>query len=381
MWMKIRKVIYLFFTAVMFTVIFVGCASNMDAEDLTQTGVFDQNGNLITNTLIYTNRANFSGSIPIWATNLKVDYVIQTNVVNSTNTNYQIIYETNYYVPNLPESAADYYQLYVPWARKGTDFVTISYKDIEGLKQLWLDQVFRKGDSDGKVFAIRNRDNKGTYWYDIKNPFQEAATSQEGYLGMGRQDYYYFADNGDIVYKGGDKDNENGETIIKKYMGAAMVNYRNKYYKNGTNTGIFTIGGIYQMAVDVNRAREKFAGSGPTDGVYEFIAARKGGDFLRQYYSTDFIEILVLNPFGNSDGIYRDGCMALDSYYAYYGEDNTPGAYPVKGFTTENIEWMTKAHLYISKRPEWIIPELNKFTFFTDPDRGWRFLAMPGHKY
>ena len=381
MWLKVREMIYLFFISIVFSLMSIGCANNMDAENLTQTGVFDQNGNLITNTLVYTNRANFKGNIPIWATNLKANFVIETNIIDITNTNYQIIYETNYYVPNLPESAADYYQLYVPWARSGTDFVTISYKDIDGLKQLWLDQIFRKGDGDGKVFAIRNRDNKGTYWHDKYNSFQRPAVSSEGYLGMGREDYYYFADNGDIVYKGGDKDNEKGETVIKRYVGAAMVNYRNQYYKNGYNTGIFTIGGIYQMAINVNEARKIFAGSGPTDGVYEFIAARKGGDFLRQYFSTDFIEILVLNPFGNSDGIYRDGCMSLDSYYAYYGEDNKPNAYPVAGFTTENIEWMTKPHLYISKRPEWIIPQLNKFTFFTDPTRNWNFLAMPGNKY
>ena len=77
MWLKVKEIIYLFFISIVFSLMSIGCANNMDAKNLTQTGVFDQNGNLITNTLVYTNRANFKGNIPIWATNLKANFVIR----------------------------------------------------------------------------------------------------------------------------------------------------------------------------------------------------------------------------------------------------------------------------------------------------------------
>ena len=368
--LQIRKKMVLFLSAAIFMVMVVGCADDNLNQNLNQTGVFDQNGNLITNTLIYTNRVSFNGNIPKWATNLKVDFVVITNITDVTNTNVQIIYDTNYYLPNLPESATDYYQIYFPYAVKGDEFVTVSYKDMTKIKQLWLDQLFRKSEDDGRVFAIRNRDNNRGYWYEVLS-FQDPVEYK------GREDYYYFADNGDIVYKGGDKDNKHGETVIKKFAGAALVNYRSRN-KNNENTGILTIGGIYKMAIDVNDARSKFKGGGAAEGVYDFIAARNGKKFLRQYYSTEFIEILVFNPFGNSAGIYRDGCMSLDSYYAYYGTDNREGAYPVKGFEPDNIPYMTEEHLYIAKRPEWIIPYLNKWTFFSESN-GWKYLVMPGY--
>ena len=265
---------------------------------------------------------------------------------------------------------------------------------MDKLKQLWLDQIQRKGAGDGKVFAIRNRANDRGQWYENMN-FQK---SHEG-----RQDYYYFADNGDIYYKGGDKIDKNKEILVKKFVGATIVDYRtvqkrtSQLPKRGLdqiiNTGEYTVGGIYKMAIDVNDARERFADAsgGALDGVYDFIAARKQvwfwyngvqedkGMFIRQFYSTDFIEVLVLNPYANEG---NENCMGLDGYYAYYGDYRSgEGEMPVSGFTEENIHYMTDEKLYLGKRPEWIVPLLSHTTTYTDASRWWSYLVMPGEKY
>lgn len=377
------------------------CAKNMDGN-INQTGLFDQNGNLITNTLIYTNRITFTGNIPIWATSFSDDYEAITNITVTntiTITNIHLKYKTNYYLPNMPDSPTDYYKVRVPFAISGTDYITVSYKDIPRIRQLWLDQIKRKGTADEKlnVFAIRNRDNNGGFWFQDKD-FQS--------MRDGIYDYYYFADNGDIYYKGGDKNNKNKDILVKRFVGATLVDY----IKDGTinelknRTGEWTVGGIYRMAIDVNEARERFKGGGAIEGVYDFIAARGTaiGDwntvpnFIRQYYNTNFIEVLVLNPY-NNDG--QLNCMGLDSYYSYpheaqtYKENTVEGAYPIKGFTEKNMTWMTEENLYMATRPEWNIQFLNKFVFFShkkktghEKDLGdrvdswpaWNFLVMPG---
>ena len=391
---KMRKLIYLF----LIIVIAIGCSKSLGVKDLNQTGLYDQSGNLIKDTLIYTNKLNFTGRIPTWATNYNFDYIITTNVTEISKTNYQVSYESNYYFPSYPERPTDYYKVRVPFAVNGTDYVTISYRDVTRAAQLWLDQIKRKGSADGYVFAIRNRDNDGGFWYQ-DNCFQN--------IRDGRYDYYYFADNGDIVYKGGNPTNKNVETVVKKFVGAIIIDY----IKDGTisdlrsRTGEWTIGAIYRPAMDVNEARSRFKGGGVTEGVYDFIAARNTalGDwnvhpnFIRQYYNTQFIEVLVLNPYNNHDML---NCLGVDSYYYYpkealtYKENNVEGAYPIKGFTEKNLPYMTNEYTYLGNRPEVNVQWLNKFVFFShnkktghEKDMGdrvdnwpsWNFLAMPGN--
>ena len=133
--------------------------------------MLDQNGDIVSNTFIYTN--------------------------------------SGYVAPELPFDATEYYRIFVPYS-KGSGYHTVNYKDTNKLKQLWLDQIQRKGENDGKVFAIRNRANDR----DMNN-FQNSHN--------GREDYYYFADNGDIYYKGGDKTNTTGSILIKRFVGAVIV--------------------------------------------------------------------------------------------------------------------------------------------------------------
>ena len=364
------------------------CAENMD-NNLNQTGMYDQSGNLVKNTLIYTNRMSFTSDIPIWATNLNIGYIIKTNIVNITKTNYQVSYESNYYLPSYPERPTDYYKVRVPYAGGG-DYYTVSYRDTQTLKQLWLNQIKRNGAGDGRVFAIRNKENNGGFLNE-NDHFQS--------LHDGRYDYYYFKDNGDIVYKGGDKNNKTGETLVKRYIGAVIVDYRTverRWNQSSIhepdkikNTGEWTIGAIYKMAITVNEARDRFASDGLTDGVYDFIAARKewwywknitGEDktvFERQYYNTDFLEVLVLNPHANENW---ESCLGVDAYYAYYGDYRAKsGEVPVKGFTEKNMPYMTDEYAYLGQRPEYIVPLLDHTTTFTDSSRSWKYLAVPGH--
>ena len=386
-----KKAIYTFLGIVIMA---IGCSNGLNKNDLNQTGLLDQNGNVVKGTLVYTNVVKFKTNIPSWATNESMGkYSIETTE-EEDDTTYEIIYETNYVLPNMPESPTDYYKLRVPWAGGGNDYVTVSYKDINTLKKLWLDQIMRKGAGDGRVFAIRNRENNR----DINN-FQ----NKHG----GRYDYYYFKDNGDIVYKGGDKNDPDKEYLVKRFVGATIVDYRKVEQRSSLSsireddkinyTGEYTVGAIYKMCIDVNQARKLFATSsdwsttGACDGTYDFIAARKEiwffkniftedkTCFVRQFYNTNFLEVLVLNPHGNEG---NENCLGLDGYYAYYGDyRNGEGAWPIKGFTEQNMPYMTDEFLYIGKRPEWIVPVLNHTVTYMDWSRNWNFLAMPGHRY
>ena len=379
-----KNQIYLFINAVI-SVLFmiVSCADKEDASSYSKTGLVDQNGNIVSDTLIYTNIIRFTGNIPIWATNHKFNYSIISN-----GDNFEIQYPENVASPNLPNNPSDTYKIFVPCSG-GDDYYTVNYKDTNRLKRLWFDQIFRKGESDGKVFAIRNKSNDKD-----ANNFQSKIN--------GRYDYYYFRDNGDIVWKGGNKNGNEKEIVIKRFVGAVIVDYRKVRYrtsqleKKGKDTfyytGEYTVGAIYKMAVGVNEARNMFANGGNLEGAYEFIAARKWlwfkytrfiedkALFVRQFYDTNFMEVMVLNHYGNEGNA---NCLGVDAYYAYYGNDRVgEGATPpIDGFNEKNMPYMTNENLYLGKRPEDIIPLLSYTTTFTDATRNFKYLAMPGHKY
>ena len=383
-----RKLINLFLIVI--SVLIIGMISCADKNNgnMSQTGLLDQSGNIVSGTLIKTN--------VIWVTN-RVDNWVTNGGVNSITTNedgsIKIEYGTNVLVPNLPDNPTDLYRIYVPFARKGDGYYTMDYRDYNGLKQLWLDQINRKGASDGKVFAIRNKKNGGDY-----NNFQTVHTKGE----YSAKDYYYFNNNGDIVWK---EDNR----VIKKFMGAIITEYRYiekkqfgaenpggivKYTWNRRDT--YTVGGIYANTMTTEQARWEYLGrrygerpfdDGDNlfkDGVFEFIAAREKKEvywsitgienklFERQYIYPGFIEVLVMNPWDNCG--YYDAA-GVYSYYAYYGDWASP-----TGFTSENMPYMTNYNIYLGERPEYTIPWLTHSTAFTDPDRGWGYLFIAGNK-
>ena len=306
--------------------------------------------------------------------------------------------DDNYTLPN--DNPSDYYKVRVPFAVGGDGFTNVSYKDTNRLRKLWLDQINRKAVNDGKVFAIRNRGNNAD-----PNTFQKTRTHGQ----FKALDYYYFNENGDIVYK---EDN----TIIKKFVGAIITEYRDVHTQRGhranfgyndnrraiisitwNKKGVYTVGAIYANTLTTEEAKKKYhwdsTGNNPfKDGVYDFITYRhqvetfhngvtfRNDWFERQYINPGFIEVLVMYDYSNDD---FSGAASVHSYYAYYGiynyykeYANHPGIY----FTPQNMPYMTNQNIYLGQRPEYIDRQLNHTAVFTDSFRDWCYLFMPGHK-
>ena len=243
-----KNIIYLFLIIVI-SVAILNCSSGLGSDYSEETGLINQNGNVVKDTLVYTDTLRFTGNIPVWATNKKFDSIIKDG------NDYEIKYPENVLSPNLPVDVTEYYKISVPYSSRG-GYHIVSYKDTNKLKELWLEQIFRKSAGDGKVFAIRNRENNRD-----KDNFQK---EQDG-----RQDYYYFKDNGDIVYKCGDKNSYTKEILVKRFIGAVIVDYRKVTEKSNPEEGIFrkdkientgewTVGAIYKMVINVNEARNMF---------------------------------------------------------------------------------------------------------------------------
>ena len=303
-----------------------------------------------------------------------------------------------------------YYRLRVPFAVSGDGYTNVSYADTNTLKQLWFDQINRKAVNDGRVFAIRNKANNR----NTAN-FQNRHTDGQ----YSAQDYYYFNENGDIVWK---EDN----TVIKKFMGATIVRYRDVSIQRGrkygfinnlqaivkiswTEKNINTIGAVYANTMTTEEARAKYlvaaqqsrvagpnhATSGDNkfkEGVFDFITYRHNVEtyhdgwqcannlFERQYIEPGFVEILVMYDYYDKK---EDGAAAVHSYYPYYGVynyykeyANHPGVY----FTPQNMPYMTNHNIYLAQRPEFTMKQLTHTAAFTDNHRGWNFMFMPGQK-
>ena len=315
------------------------------------------------------------------------------------------------YKPNLPnDNPGDYYNLRVPFGVEGDGYTNVSYKDFNKLNQLWFDQINRKAVNDGRVFAIRNKANDRGI-----GSFQSRHTDGQ----YSAQDYYYFNENGDIVWK---EDN----TIIKKFMGATIVRYRDVSIERGRKYGfynnlqaivkitwkqkdIYTVGAVYANTMTTEEARNKYllgvqesrwqgpnqATSGDNkfkEGVFDFITYRHNVEtfhdgwncannlFERQYIEPGFLEILVMYDYYDK---MEAGCAAVHSYYPYYGIYNYykeysghPGVY----FTPENMAYMTNEKIYLGQKPEYTMKQLTHTAAFTDDHRGWRFMFMPGEK-
>ncbi len=297
--------------------------------------------------------------------------------------------------PSLQDDdPGDYYDLRVPFVVK-TGYTNVSYKDTNKLKQLWFDQINRKGMNDGKVFAIKNKDNDRD-----PNNFQNRHT----WGNYSARDYFYFKDNGDIVYK------EEPDTVIKKFLGAVIISYRDvsidrghiqSVYRGQDNRKaivkikwserkqngkpLYTVGGLYANTMTTEGARNKYYGDDHFKyGIFDFIAFRhdvedfhngvhyENHQFERQYTTPGFLEVFVMADYFWT---LTPGCAALHSYFPYYGSGNT-----TKGFTAQNMPFMTNYNIYLAQRPEYINNQLNCTAEFTDMHfkRTWHYLFMPG---
>ena len=236
---------------------------------------------------------------------------------NGTFTNTQDAYQT-----------WDYYRIFVPFAAKNSDGYNsyiVSYRDGETLKRLWLEQLQRKGETDGKHFYIRNGNNTQS----IEN-FQSGG------------EYYFFDNNGDMYYK-------KLNLKIKELVGAVIVKLR-----SGTLDGTYTVGGLYRISItrdeymaiaNANNDNQSFRKVISPDYLYHYeqltwldSAYDKQGDMERQKGDLD---IMVLN---NGYKYNNDKEFGFDSYLYY--AFNTRDYWNIHYFTNENV--------YLGARPEYI---------------------------
>ena len=246
--------------------------------------------------------------------------------------------------PNKPDEVTnqnyvwDYYRVYVPFAAKNSDgynMYIVSYRDGETLKRLWLEQLQRKGETDGKHFYIRNGNN---------------TQSIENFKSGG--EYYFFDGNGDMYYK-------KLNLKIKELVGAVIVKLR-----SGSLDGVYTVGGLYRISIardeymaiaNTNNDNQSFRKVISPDYLYHYeqltwldSAYDKQGDMERQKGDLD---IMVLN---NGYKYNNDKEFGFDSYL-YYGGNNRD---------YWNIHYFTNENVYLGARPEYIT-QILKFGGFT----------------
>lgn len=298
----------------------------------TETGLLDEDGNIVSeDKYVYTNtiyfNAHSNGNIPIWSTNYK--YITITNTL-----------EVPAKIPD-PNYSWDYYRIWVPFAVKNSDgynSYAVNYKDSETLKRLWLEQLQRKGETDGKHFYIRNGNN---------------TKSIESF--QGEREYYFFNSSGDMYYK-------KLNLKIKEFVGAIIVKLR-----KGTLDGVYTVGGLYRiyltrdeyMAIaKTNNDNQAFRKVMSPDYYYHFSYDKgplsgswdEQGDMERQKGDLD---VMVLN---NGYKYNNDREFGFDSYL-YYGANVR---------NDENIPFFTNENVYLGARPEYTTLKLDFTINYSD---------------
>ena len=347
-----------------------------------ETGLIDEaTGKIWTNSFIETDTVTATEETLRGYTNLAPVKEIITQYVKGE-TQYIIKYVTNETVAQLPDKPGAKYRISVLWTEGGAWEFDVDYRDTAKLNKLWLGQINREGAKDGKVFAIRNGRNP----YGIED-FQKSlpAKDENGNL----QDYYYFDSKGDIYYK---PDNR----LIKKFVGAVIVDYVNTTKKNYgfadsvtheyAHTGEYTVAGIYKMVISGDEAADIYGkGGNAKNAVYTFIeaditlskfwnGAYYENIYFRREFGRNYIEFLVMNPYAN-EGL--ENCAGVDSYYVYYG-----GGFGHPDRTEQNVHKMMNENLYLGERPEFVVPQFTRYVKFSDSWQTpwWCFMFMPGHK-
>ncbi len=243
-----------------------------EPPDLSMVGLLDANGNVLsqdyysytkTNTIYITNVVEKKvlivkdGKDFYWT-----NYITVTNEIKK--------YETNY---DIPKDATDFYRVYVPFAGiqdgKGIyNYTNISYRDIQGLNELWKKIVNRYGDGQGAhPFFIR--DNTQHPWYNIKNG----------------NNYYFFDKDLNIRHR------KYPSTVLKKFICGLVV----RFVGGGSNYDkVYSIGGLYENGLN------KFGDGGYSKmewSIREFMRHEEGAmDSTFIGRDKGFPQIYYINP-------------------------------------------------------------------------------------
>lgn len=185
-----------------------------------------------------------------------------------------------------------YRTVYAPHSGRNAEgeynFIKISYQDTNTLAETWKNVIRRKGKTDGKIWYIRDGDNRHS---DFRNG-----------------NYYYFDKNFDLVYYRQDK----GSLRIRQFVGAVIM----KYYRGtrGQNSGTFAIAGLYKNLIDR-------AGQYNWEHFSKFMhAGYNGGGNNNEYRKVGDLELLLINT-----GFYNQSQneFGVDSYYNTWNEYRT----------------------------------------------------------
>ena len=194
-----------------------------------------------------------------------------TNTVTNIITNVTIRY---IYTNEVPDNT-ELYKVYVPFAEVKYNYTNVSYKDTNGLHNLWKDMITKQ------PFFIRNS----------RNTLHRSEFKKHS-------DYYYFDKDLNIRHKKYDN------YILKKYEGAIVVRYM-----TGDEKGTYSVGGLYRTGMDANGYNGYNA---IFNGDGEFNSAIR--EFMRAGHNRDktMLEVLVMNT-GWSFDYHRE--FGVDCYY------------------------------------------------------------------
>ena len=234
----------------------------------------------------------------------------------------------------------DYYRIFVPFAAKNSDgynMYIVSYRDSETLKRLWLEQLQRKGETDGKHFYIRNGNN---------------TQSIENFKSGG--EYYLFDGNGDMYYK-------KLNLKIKELVGAVIVKLR-----SGSLDGVYTVGGLYRISI----ARDEYMAIANTNNDNQSFRKVISPDYLYHYEQLTWLDS-AYDKQGDMERQKGDlDIMVLNNGYKYNNEKEFGfDSYLYYAFNTRdywNIHYFTNENVYLDARPEYIMRILDFTINYSD---------------
>lgn len=223
------------------------------------SGLVGLDGKIIEDAGYYETTTNYYEEvIPVIKTNngVNITYLNRylTNMVTNTITNVITRY---IYTNAMVES--DLYRVYVPFAEVKYNYTNVSYKDTNGLHNLWKDMITKQ------PFFIRNS----------RNTLHRVDFKKNG-------DYYYFDKDLNVRHRIYDK------YILKKYEGAIIVKYM-----TGSEKGLHSVGGLYRTGIDPNGYKGYntiFSGEGEVNSAIKRFMAPGGNT-----RDTSMLEVLVMN--------------------------------------------------------------------------------------
>lgn len=253
--MKKLKSLLFAFAIIFLLASFIACSDRATypnnfsgTPNMSMVGLLDVNGNIIPDSM-YGNIISVTNIVEKVYTSIRDgETYYWTNYITVTNEKI-IKYETNYAIP--PAEPTDLYRVWLPSFAGVQDgkgiynYTNVSYKDLQGLKNLWSKIVNRYGDGQGaRPFFIRN--NTRHAWYNIKTG----------------NNYYFFDKDLNIRHR------NHPNIILKKFICGLVVRFVNGDYK-----GTWSVGALYENGLN------KFGSGGYADmewGIREFMRHEEG---------------------------------------------------------------------------------------------------------